>query len=120
MTEKKLELRVEESAELSSTPGDFGGKIEGNKLLLPQKVYTFFVKAQATRNAGILIAAYQHFSSIYPRLLAAHLGWKKEDVQKAYEGLVDLVRDHVPERYLNLKPHQYAMGARDPAELKKK
>lgn len=110
---------VEESAELNSSPGNFGGKIQGGKLLLPNDVYTFFDEAQATDDAGILIATHQHFPS-YKNLLAKHLGWKEEEVQKAYENLVDLVRDHVPERYLNWKPPQYEMGARNPTELKKK
>ena len=119
MTKEKLELMVEGSAELKCSPGDFSGKVEGGRLLLPQDVYKFFDDLHATRDTGILIATYQHFS-VYKRMLAEHLGWKEEEVQKAYENLVDLVRDHVPERYLNWKPRQYGVGARNPEELKKK
>jgi len=115
MTDKKLELMVEESRELSCSPGNFGGKLEEGKLLLPQNVYKLFDDLHATRDAGILIATYQHFS-VYKRMLAEHLGWKEEEVQKAYESLVDLVRDHVPERYLNWNPPQYSMGAKKPKD----
>ena len=113
MTEKKLELWVEESAELSSSPGDFGGKVQDGKLLLPQNVYKLFDDLRATHDAGSLIATYQHFPS-YKKVLAEHLGWKEEEVQKAYENLVDLVRDHVPERYLNWSPPKRAYGAMPP------
>lgn len=113
MTEKKLELMVEESAELASLPGNFGGKVEDGKLLLPQNIYQFFYKAQATRDAGILIATYQHFPS-YKKLLAEHLGWDEQKVQEAYENLVELVRDYVPERYLNWNPPKRVYGVMPP------
>ena len=119
MTEKKLELMVEQSSELKCSPGDFGAKIVDDTLLLPEEVYSFFVKAQATRNAGSLVATYQHFPS-YKKLLAKELGWEVGEVQEAYENLVELVRDYVPERYLKWGPRQYVMGARNLAELKKK
>jgi|SRR3989338_2233206 len=116
MSEKKLELLIEESADLTSSPGDFGGKVESGKLLLPREIYNFFDGLGGTHDAGILIATYQHFPS-QRKVLAEQLGWKEEEVQKAYENLVELVQDYVPESYLNWKPRQYGMGARMPDEF---
>ena len=119
MTKNKLELMVEGSPDLNYRPGDFGGKIENGKLLLPQQIYNFFDELGGTHDAGVLIATYQHWPS-QREVLARQLGWKEEEVQQAYEGLVDLVRDHVPEECLNWNPPQYGMGAREPKKLKRK
>ena len=109
MADKLEKLAVKESNKISASLGDFGGKISDGELLLPTNVYHFFSKNCSVRNINSLIATYQ--VSHCEGLLAKHLGWNEDEVKQAYEGLVDLVRDHVHERYLNWNPPKRAYGA---------
>ena len=113
MVEKLERLLVEESDEIQASPGSFGAEIQSGKVLVPTKVYEFFSQFGRPRDAGLMVATYQHYPSIKGEL-AKQLGWKEEEVQDAYEGFVDLVRDYVPDRYLNWNPPKRTFGARKP------
>jgi len=106
---------VEPTTESHAQKSDFGARVSGEKLLVPQDVAAVLQKA-SVRTAEEFLS----FVASFPAALARELGWNVEDVRLASDRLratlQGLVRDEA------LRPRERftrGFGALDP-ELKKR
>jgi len=116
MTEKKLELMVKESAELNSSPGNFGevaNEIE-RVLYLPSQTYKAFEEALGgrgnIRDTNILLSCIVSSPTSFKEIQKG-LGWTEEEFKTAEEKLMNTLRKYVPEEYFNWNPPKRAYGA---------
>ncbi|GEM_PF-6797583 len=115
----KLEnLLVELSKELTYSPGDFGAKVEGGKLLLPEGVYNQVTDFGTYFRAEDILGMLQTFPS-YKNLIAQELGWDIELVNMACEKLGDLLRPYVDDIYFKKsEPKKMVYGVTESPEHK--
>ncbi len=105
-------VTIEGTADESAAPGDFHGRIIGDKLVLPKEVAEV-LRRQGVRTAEDLMSYLQAF----PSSVADALHWSVGDVGRATQNLREALRGHIGEEHLNpMSRPNLPMGARDPDE----
>ena len=95
-------LAVEISEQLTYAPGDFGAKVEDGRLLLPRRVYEVFATHEESDlgYAYEIICAFENRSYDFRADVVKELGWKREEVETAYEKLFRQTYHSIPESIL--------------------
>lgn len=110
-----MPVRLVADPALTSSPGDFGARLAGETLRLPENVYALAFQSGMTElGADMFVGSVlQHF----PNACAAALGWSRADYDRALGALRDLLRPHLSERTLNpTPPRPFATGAPNPRD----
>ena len=95
-------LPVESSATLTYAPGNFGAKIEKGKLLLPSEVYEVLASHEESElgYAYEIICAFENRSYDFKAEVAGAVGWRREEIETAYEKLFRQTYHSIPEQIL--------------------
>lgn len=104
-------ILIELDAKLEASPGNFGARILGRELHVPEKI------GVALEHLGVGSA--EEFVSMtfsFPTALCSELGWTPHNLAMAREGLIAVLRGHIDERQLAVEgaPFERGMGARPP------
>src|SRR3989338_905170 len=111
---QKLELMIEESAELSSSPGNFESRIKNGRVHLPTSVYSLFTQIDLYTVEQI-IAFYLSYPLDLQDFTINHLGWNIEQAKMAYETFFNLVEPHIDQNAFETKePLVYLLNALPP------
>jgi hypothetical protein len=91
-----LPLQLKPLATSTNRPGDFGARVVGNTLLLPQRVL-YALEKLAVRNGVELVS----FVNAFPSSVASALGWSIDEVTQARTALLKELRGVLPDDVLN-------------------
>ncbi len=94
---KKIEtIVIESSSELEAKVGDFAVKLEEGKILFPESVYSHITNNGEYRTVLELVSVYDAFPSSLDTV-ARKIGWSRQDVDIAYQKLLAIVADYLPD-----------------------
>lgn len=110
------DILVASVSEKHAYPSDFGAKVSGTTLLVPENVASA-LKRLSVRSAEEFVS----YLRTFPSALAQELGWDVSEVVKAREALVNELRGIVSDELLDSPPpRRRGYGALNPASFRSK
>lgn len=105
-----MELQIVPMTGYSTIPiGDFGARLDGRKLLVPQRIHDALQRRRLITAEQLLA-----FTQTDPGPLAADLGWSEQDMLRACETLFATLRGHVDDEVLTRPTRRRSFGALPP------
>jgi|HubBroStandDraft_6_1064221.scaffolds.fasta_scaffold529700_2 hypothetical protein len=92
-------LEIAPDSRIRASAGDFGAKVQGDRLLVPRRLGTVLISNHLD-TAEDFVSYMQSF----PTALAAQLGWTVEDVVRARTRLLEVLRGLLPDEFLDPEP----------------